>query len=146
MPPSAMGTFWAGSTGQLLTAASAARGMSRSPKSTADRGSAKLVDTRMMFLLDRDFHLETKPGVYIYVGWRTHYAGNRRSACREAPDTCVRLHADRYPADPETDYFWQAPPLTHILAPMARESWARKNLEMDYRQPTYMYTPGLVSR
>jgi hypothetical protein len=24
----------------------------------------------MMFLLDRDFHLETKPGVYIYVGWR----------------------------------------------------------------------------
>jgi hypothetical protein len=70
MPPSAMGTFWAGSTGQLLTAASAAPGMSRSPKSTADRGSAKLVDTRMMFLLDRDFHLETKPGVYIYVGWR----------------------------------------------------------------------------
>jgi hypothetical protein len=25
---------------------------------------------------------------------------------------------------------------------MARESWARKNLEMDFRQPTYMHMPG----
>jgi hypothetical protein len=29
---------------------------------------------------------------------------------------------------------------------MARESWARKNLEMDFRQPTYMHMPGLVTK